>query len=325
MARMPGADYRPLAIHGAPMSGHDIACLHTMVGSLWGTDGYFRTGAANSHFGTGGDGHLVQWLDTAIESWANLDGNPRVITCENADMGPEFPPWTGSDVPPFTAAQGETLARWLAWVCSPAAHADCPTSWTCHAAGIPLELIPDDRPGRRGVGYHRHGIDDWRVPAGVLWSSHRGKVCPGDRRIAQVPQIIARAKQIAGGAPTLTEDDMPRFDLIRNKDNGLMVLAAPGIWRGLSNSGYVTLVASMKLVNSTTPDLDVPTNEFAFLQSVYLSGVAAQLDPNAIAAAVAAKIAPSAGGLTVDEVTAAAKAAVTEVLTEGVGAAPAAS
>jgi len=293
MAIMPGADYRPLKIHGGAMSGHDIACLHTMVGSLWGTDGYFQSGAANSHFGTGGDGHLVQWLDTKIESWANLDGNPNVISCENADMGPEFSPWSGSDVPEFTAAQAETIAGWLAWVCSPAAHASCPTSWTCHGAGIPLELIPDDRPGRRGVGYHRHGIDNWRVTGGVLWSSHPGKVCPGDRRIAQVPQIIARAKQIAGGAPTpQPEDDMPRFDLIRNKDNGLMVLAAPGIWRGLSNAGYVTLVASMKLVNSTTPDLDVPTNEFAFLQSVYLSG---NLDPAAIAAQVVAAL-PSGSG-----------------------------
>lgn len=315
MARMPGADYRALSIHGGPMTGHDIACLHTMVGSLWGTDSYFQTGVANSHFGTGGDGHLVQWLDTKIESWANLDGNPNVISCENADMGAEFAPWSGSDVPAFTDAQVETLAQWLAWVCSPAAHADCPTSWTCHSEGIPLELIPDDRPGRRGVGYHRHGIDYWRVSGGVLWSSHVGKTCPGDRRIAQVPQIIARAKEIAGGAP-VEEDDMPRFDLIRNKDTDQEALAAPGVWYVLSNTGYVSSVAKMGLIKSTAPDVEAEDNWFRFLRNVYLSG-APSIDPDAIAAAVAAKIAPSEGGLTTDEVKQAAIDGLTEVLTHG--------
>lgn len=95
------------------------------------------------------------------------------------------------------------------------------------------------------------------------------------------------------------EDDMPRFDLIRNSDNGLMVLAAPGIWRGLSNTAYVKLVASMGLVKSTTPDLDLPGNEFAFLQSVYLSGA---LDPSAIAAQVVAALPPGGSNLSESDV-----------------------
>lgn len=278
MARMPGADYRPLSIHGGAMTGHDIACIHTMVGSLWGTDAYFRSGVANSHFGTGGDGHLVQWLDTATESWANLDGNPNVITCENADMGPEFAPWSGSDVPAFTPAQVEILARWLAWVCSPAAHADCPTSWTCHAQGIPLELIPDDRPGRRGVGYHRHGIDNWRVTGGVLWSSHTGKVCPGDRRIAQVPAVIARAISLS------EEDDMPTADEI-----------AEAVWAKVINDGSnaaARLVGTEKNAGMAVTRLD--------------KLLAGQLDPAALAAALA-KLLPSGSAPSADQLDASLK------------------
>jgi hypothetical protein len=61
MARMPGAVWKPLPRgFGTKMAAFDIVCLHTMVGSLAGTDGYFRglTNGVNSHFGTGGGGEI---------------------------------------------------------------------------------------------------------------------------------------------------------------------------------------------------------------------------------------------------------------------------
>lgn len=55
-----------------------------------------------------------------------------------------------------------------------------------------------------GVGYHRLGVpliaggqDGW--PDGEVWTTSPGKPCPGDRRIAQVPGIVARAGIIAAG------------------------------------------------------------------------------------------------------------------------------
>ena len=61
---------------------------------------------------------------------------------------------------------------------------------------IPCRAVLDSKPGRRGVGHHRLGIDPWRVSAGELWSTARGKACPGDRRIAQLPDVIAAAQRL---------------------------------------------------------------------------------------------------------------------------------
>lgn len=170
---------------------YDLFMLHTMVGSLWGTDGYFRRdgfGGNESHFGVGYDGETLQWQDTAYQAQATGAANSRAVSVETADYGPGFDKWNLNDpgqVPRWTDAQVEELARLAAW-----AHRE---------HGIPLVAVPDSLPGRRGVAYHRLGIDPWRVPGGEVWSSSRGKVCPGARRIAQVPAVIARARQLAAG------------------------------------------------------------------------------------------------------------------------------
>lgn len=197
MARMPGAQWRPLpGSSTTKISSYDILAWHTMVGSLAGTDSYFRGSAAgtNSHFGVGHDGTIYQWVDTAYRSGANLNGNYHIISVETADTGTGFPAWTGSNVPAWNAAQIEANAQIAAWVNK--------------THGIPFDLIPDAKPGRRGNGWHRQGVPGYMVAGAEKWSNATGKVCPGDRRIAQIPQVIARAKQIAGGQTAPTEEDM---------------------------------------------------------------------------------------------------------------------
>jgi len=200
-------DWRPLGPQTQPrLISHDIICYHTMVGTLPGTDAMFRAGGYRgneSHFGVGGDGTTYQWQHTDYQADANLNGNRRIVSIETADMGPEFPVWDardGAQVPAWTPAQVEELAVITAAL---AVYYD-----------IPLQLIPDSRPERRGVGYHRLGCDPYRVPGGELWSAAPGKVCPGDRRIAQVPHVIELARQIAAGStlPTPTAEDT--MDLI---------------------------------------------------------------------------------------------------------------
>lgn len=210
MALMPGAQWRPLASHSTSrIVSYDILCWHTMVGSLTGTDSYFRniSTGVNSHFGVGGDGTIYQWVDTAYRSGANLNGNHHIISVETADIGSGFPAWNtsdGSQVPAWTDAQLEANAKIAAWV--------------NQAHGIPLELIPDAKPGRRGQAYHRQGVPGFMVAGAEQWSNATGKVCPGTRRIAQIPQLIARAKQIAGGGAEpqpepSEEDDMRIFNV----------------------------------------------------------------------------------------------------------------
>jgi hypothetical protein len=189
MPKMPGAEWQGEHSPGLHMSRWDVVCVHTIAG--------FAPAHA-AHFSVFADGSIVQSRDTAFRSAANLDGNHRVIAIENEDHGAAFGNWTGSSVPPLTAAQVEANARILAW-----AH---------KTHGIPLKLCPDSKPTSRGLGYHRQGIDGnfdtfrypGRVEGGEVWTEHFGKVCPGDNRIAQLPDILARAKQLING-----DDDLP--------------------------------------------------------------------------------------------------------------------
>ena len=188
MARMPDAEWAGEHSPRRPMSHYDIVCIHTIVG---------HAPAHAAHFSTHDTGKIVQSRDTAYRSAANLDGNHRVIAIENED---------GARDVPLTDAQIDACARILAW-----AH---------KTHGVPLQLCPDSKPGSRGLAYHRQGVDGnfggyaypGRVAGGEKWSTAYGKTCPRDKRIAQLPEILRRAKQIVNGTndttPTNEEETM---------------------------------------------------------------------------------------------------------------------
>lgn len=227
MARMPGTTWVGEQSPRTPMTRYDALVEHTIVG-------YAPAHAA--HFSTKADGTILQSRDTAYRSAACLDGNYRIIAIENEDTGPAFPRWTGSDVPPLTAAQVEANARILAW-----AHKE---------HGIPLQLCPDSRPASRGLAFHRQGIDGdfgpyrfgGRVSGGEVWTSSFGKVCPGDNRIAQLPAILARARVLAGNPPiapketdAMTPDDFAKIQamLTESEDRGARKVADAVFGRNL--------------------------------------------------------------------------------------------
>lgn len=183
------------------MTGHDIVCLHTMVGYLYGTRNMFLKGGysgTESHFGIGGkwgfdvtggrnyDGRVEQWQDLAYTADANLDGNHHVISIETADNAPA----KAADIQRWTPNQVSEIKKLLKWLCSKSAHALCPASWACHSVGIPIALIPDTKPGRRGIAYHAQGIPPNLVKGGERWSNVTGKECPGPKRIAQLTREI---------------------------------------------------------------------------------------------------------------------------------------
>lgn len=190
MAKMTAAKWVGPHHDNGLMQRYDIVCLHTIVG---------HAPAHAAHFSTDGDGTIFQSRDTKFASAANLNGNHRIIAIENEDHGPHFPDWNtknGHAVPAFTNAQIEAIAKICAW-----AH---------KKHGIPLVACPNSKPGSRGIAFHRQGIGpnnflakgfDFAgvVAGGEIWSGDTGKVCPGDRRIKQIPKIIARAREIAGG------------------------------------------------------------------------------------------------------------------------------
>ncbi len=192
MAILQGAIVKIVARHDKPRVGQRGFCLHIAVSNGASLFIYFnQPGNPTSHFyvrstgNTDGMADFEQYVDTKYQAPANLQGNPTLISLETqGGVGDDLNnPWPA------------TMAKRIAWILA-----------ECHRIhGIPLIAMPNSLPGSMGVGYHRLGVDPWRVDGGELWSSAYGKVCPGDARIAQVPGIITLARQLAGST---TGDDV---------------------------------------------------------------------------------------------------------------------
>ena len=245
MKKCPHAKWDPLSSTQTQpaMSAHRVVCLHTMVGYLASTRTMFKQNGysgTESHYGVGGkwgsdpsrgyDGYAFQWQDRRDTPDANLEGNPHVISIETADNAPA----AAKDIQPWTPKQVETLVDIIAWECSHAAHSECPSDWTCRkgvqweglTVAIPPVLIPDTQPGRRGIGYHRQGVDPWRESGAEAWSTSYGKECPGPVRIAQlkseiIPKVQAKLK--GEDMPITKEDAELIADTILKRDK----IAAP--------------------------------------------------------------------------------------------------
>ncbi|WP_223182466.1 peptidoglycan-binding protein [Streptomyces sp. CBMA370] len=167
MARFSGATWRPIADNFTD-GGQDAVygvVIHIMDGSLAGTDSWFRntSAQASSHFGTGRAGQLYQWVDTSDRAWAQAGGNRTWLSVENEGRGGDA----------LTADQITRCAEVLAW-----AH---------KTHGVPLQLASG--PSGRGLGYHAMG--------GSAWGGHTS--CPGSKVVAQLDDILSRAKSLAGG------------------------------------------------------------------------------------------------------------------------------
>lgn len=199
MARMPGAIWKPInKSRAARRKGRGI-CLHVAVSEATSLHGYFSGATSDSHFYVRKDGTIEQYVDTDLQAYANAAGNSSLISVETQGGVRD------ADREPWTPQQVAALARIV--------------RWSADTDGFPIQPMADSRPTSRGVGYHRLGCRPWVVAGGELWSSATGKICPGAGKIAQIPQVIAQAKN-----PTATtlpapvqEEDMPLNDADLNK------------------------------------------------------------------------------------------------------------
>jgi LysM repeat protein len=173
---MSGATWRPIPVNFTK-GGQDAVygvVVHIMAGTLSGSDSWFRNpkAQASSHFGTGKAGALYQWVDTKDRAWAQAGGNRTWVSVENEGQGGDT----------LTTAQLQRNAEVLAW-----AH---------KVHGVPLQLASG--PSGRGLGWHGMG--------GSAWGGHTS--CPGSKIVAQLPEIVRRAKAIVG-QPADTTPDKP--------------------------------------------------------------------------------------------------------------------
>ncbi|MFB8107289.1 peptidoglycan-binding protein [Streptomyces sp. NPDC056007] len=170
MARFSGASWRPIPINHTKNGQESVrgVVVHIMDGTLSGTDSWFRNpdAQASSHFGTGRNGQLFQWVDTAHRAWAQAGGNRTWLSVENEGRGGDA----------LTSAQIDRCAEVLAW-----AH---------KVHGVPLQVASS--PSGKGLGYHAMG--------GKGWGGH--SMCPGVKVVAQLAEIVKRAKVLTGAKPT---------------------------------------------------------------------------------------------------------------------------
>lgn len=172
--------------------------LHTAVVNA----SELKPGATGSfwHFYVGPTGTVYQYVDTAmragaetypgsvgsisVETWDGYreDANRRPIPLDAYGVTG----WRStSDVPAWTNAQVASLAKLWAWLRK--THPTIPNR---------LATTSKDDGTSHGLAYHRLGVklratDKLSQTGGVVWSSTAGKVCPGTRRMAQVPGVHA--------------------------------------------------------------------------------------------------------------------------------------
>lgn len=176
-----------------------VACAHTIVGGLPGAwDWGNRVGNPYAQSYVEGNGHGINAWPVNLRAAANLEGNPYVWAIETEDVDSRyFPAWSMrcGDVPAWTDAQCDTLTDGFTW-------------W-CLRYDRPAAVIPDAKPGRVGLAYHRIGVPgspEW-VTGSDEWTRSAGKCCPDWRRIGQfkteiVPEVARRVRAVK-------EDDMP--------------------------------------------------------------------------------------------------------------------
>lgn len=191
---VPGFVWHPIDVgnRAARRKGRGHVAHVAVSSSTMLLPGPLATRPADWHFYLPKVGPGIQMIDLDLQSWSSLDGNPSTTASEaEGGMG------TAAEVnaEPWSPDQFENLAKILAY--------------ENETEGTPLQVMPDSRPQSCGLAPHRWGIDPWRVAGGEVWSSSRGKLCPGDAKVAQLPAIVSRAIEIRGGSPAPTPPAPP--------------------------------------------------------------------------------------------------------------------
>lgn len=154
-----------------PMSEYLGVALHVNVsnGSL---DNWIANHGndMSCHFEFYKDGSVTQYVDTANDSWCQMDGNRTYLSFESEGYPNEA----------LTAKQVHAMARVYAQL-----H---------EAHGIPLQIA--NHVGEHGFGWHGMG--------GAAWGGHYD--CPGDLRKHQRHRVLELAQHILDGTTSAAAD-----------------------------------------------------------------------------------------------------------------------
>jgi len=183
VARFPGATWRPINTLYLPNKAlvvHNRMSVHISAGngSPWGF--FDQPQRASSQFFVYKTGAIEQFMDSEMQAEADLEGSDATHSVENEGLGDG----------PLTPEQVQSNARLFAWL--------------REMHGIANQIATDSKVGEssHGLSWHRLGIDG-NFPAapsplagrtqrggGMHYSTSRGKVCPGDAVVLQIPEIF---------------------------------------------------------------------------------------------------------------------------------------
>ncbi len=214
-----------------------VFIVHTMVGSLNGTDSYFRQGgvALESNMGIGGkydtnlDGAIYQWMYLTDRADANYQAVWYAFSIETSDGSNAANPnrWLER----WSPLQAESIAQSIA-------------AW-CLVTGNPAHLVNRAHSSVHGIGHHRIGTVPYVNPGDDYWSppSQGARACPGQTRIDQLTnEVIPRAQDIlkslsvdTPNPPDPIEDDMALDDVIGQANDGSTVTVKDALMRSYEN------------------------------------------------------------------------------------------
>lgn len=204
---------------------NNVFIVHTMVGSLAGTDSYFRQGnvGLESSMGIGGkydgtlDGAIYQWMYLNDRADANYEANGYAFSVETSDGSNSQNPnrWLER----WSPLQAESLAQSAA-------------AW-CLVTGRPARLVNRSHSTVHGIGHHRIGTVPYPKPGDDYWSppSQGARACPGQTRIDQltnevIPRVQAILKSLSVGTenpPNPVGDDMALDEVVGFGNDGKLV------------------------------------------------------------------------------------------------------
>lgn len=258
MALCPFATVRLIPRHNkVRMLEYNRVNCHQAVSNSLSLFGYFSGVKDCSHFYINEYGGLEQYIDTYYMSAADYQGSDATVSVETWDGGGNVLTWN--------EAQLSMLVRLFIWITD--THPSIPRRLaTSSAYGAPS----------KGLSWHRLGVDSyptlykpgWRQPNGMKYSKSRGKTCPGDGRIAQMPEIMARVHG-TNPAPAPTPVPVPPPEpepekendemgiIIRDEVSGRAIHVVGGL--GVKILGGTELA---KLIKSGVPQANVSPGQF---------------------------------------------------------------
>lgn len=213
MAWYPGAVKKEITKHRTPLTVYNRVNLHVAVSEAESLFGFFSNPKTFvvSHFYVRKNGVVEQYVDTKYRAVADLQGNDATISIETQGgvNNAQGEPWTEEQVKSLAAIY----------------------KWARETHGIKNARAVDSRPGdsSKGLSYHRLGVDPWRVSGGMKYSNSRGKICPGDAKIAQIPRIfdLSQAGVQPGGGGSVAPEPTPTPAAPGPRPSGLEV---DGFW-----------------------------------------------------------------------------------------------